>query len=791
MSNVRSDLTPRLGLFKPDPGADIDVWGDELNQNTDILDNALLADQAAALYLPLSGGTLTGLLTLAGAPTTALHAATKAYVDGAPPAGGPYLPVSGGTLTGPLLLAGPPTVALGAATKAYVDGAMPAGGPFLPLAGGALTGPLMLSGPPTQPLQPATKAYVDAAQPVGGPYLALAGGTLTGPLTLAGAPTQPLQPATKQYVDTALPVGGPFLPLSGGTLTGLLTLSGPPTQPLHAATKAYADAAPPAGGPYLALAGGTMTGMLTLAGNPMSALQAVTKQYVDSNYVPSAGGPFLALSGGVMTGALTLAGAPTTALQAATKAYVDGALPVGGPYLALAGGVMTGALTLAGAPTVALHAATKAYVDAALPVGGPYLALAGGVMTGALTLAGAPTVALHAATKAYVDAALPVGGPYLPLAGGTVAGVLAVSANVTAPAGIPGNLVVMGADATIAEITVQSQGTGANAVFQARRSLGTAAAPSAVTATLPLLNIAALGYGATGWSAAGRGVMIVRAAENWSDTAQGAVIAFSTTPVTTTATAEAMRLDDSGALLIGLTTRVGNSKLQVVGGATVDTFSATGQAQFAAPSGFPVIINEGTTVPSTWVGATGLAIVGVANTRLLLDAYATTSGGGLVTGRLSGGTAAAPTGTPIGLGIMRMTATGYGATGYRNQPQAGINLTAAETWTDTANGTYIDFQVTPVTTTAIFTAMRLQNDGALTIGTTAESGTAKLQVTGGGRLDVLTLGASTGPTFTTGAGAPAATAPAGSQYIRNDGTVGARVYINQNGSTTWAAIAGV
>ena len=37
--------------------------------------------QANTLYLALTGGTLTGPLTLPGAPTLALHAATKAYVD--------------------------------------------------------------------------------------------------------------------------------------------------------------------------------------------------------------------------------------------------------------------------------------------------------------------------------------------------------------------------------------------------------------------------------------------------------------------------------------------------------------------------------------------------------------------------------------------------------------------------------------------------------------------------------------------------------------------------------------
>jgi hypothetical protein len=46
--------TPRLGLKKPTEGADDDLWGGHLNGNADILDNVL----------PLTGGTLTGPLTV-------------------------------------------------------------------------------------------------------------------------------------------------------------------------------------------------------------------------------------------------------------------------------------------------------------------------------------------------------------------------------------------------------------------------------------------------------------------------------------------------------------------------------------------------------------------------------------------------------------------------------------------------------------------------------------------------------------------------------------------------------
>ena len=71
-------------------------------------------------YLPLVGGTLLGPLTLAGAPTNPLHAATKAYVDSFA-GGGSFLPIGGGSLTGFLTLHADPTATMHAATKKYVD----------------------------------------------------------------------------------------------------------------------------------------------------------------------------------------------------------------------------------------------------------------------------------------------------------------------------------------------------------------------------------------------------------------------------------------------------------------------------------------------------------------------------------------------------------------------------------------------------------------------------------------------------------------------------------------------
>ncbi len=98
--------------------------------------------------LRTSGGTMSGKITLDGDPTANRHAATKQYVDAVLTTvrGGvsaafdtmselaaglaTKLNLSGGTMTGLLTLSGPPTSALHAATKKYVDdkvaGATPA-----------------------------------------------------------------------------------------------------------------------------------------------------------------------------------------------------------------------------------------------------------------------------------------------------------------------------------------------------------------------------------------------------------------------------------------------------------------------------------------------------------------------------------------------------------------------------------------------------------------------------------------------------------------------------------------
>src|ERR1700761_102753 len=178
-----------------------------------------------AAMLPLSGGTLTGNLMLAGSPAIPTQAATKGYVDQQVSTA---LPLGGGTLSGILTLSGTPQHPMDAATKGYADSIA---ANTLSLNGGSLSGTLFLNADPAASLQASTKHYADLK-------LARTGDTMTGVLALAADPISALQAATKNYVDTQAATA---LPKAGGTLLGSLFLASDPTSNGQAATKQYAD----------------------------------------------------------------------------------------------------------------------------------------------------------------------------------------------------------------------------------------------------------------------------------------------------------------------------------------------------------------------------------------------------------------------------------------------------------------------------------------------------------------------------------------------------------------------
>jgi hypothetical protein len=129
------DLSGLSSLRLGSIGAQLGETINEFSSDPTLADNSNLAiptEYAVKTYadtkVAKSGGTMTGLLTLSGVPTTDLHAATKLYVDTADAL---KVDKSGSTMTGLLTLSGAPTVNLHAATKLYVDTAI-SGIPLLP-----------------------------------------------------------------------------------------------------------------------------------------------------------------------------------------------------------------------------------------------------------------------------------------------------------------------------------------------------------------------------------------------------------------------------------------------------------------------------------------------------------------------------------------------------------------------------------------------------------------------------------------------------------------------------------
>jgi hypothetical protein len=211
------------------------------------------------LYLPFTGGTMTGPLTLFSDPQSAMQAATMQWVEAqVTGAGLPEAPADG-QLYG-----------RNGATKMWT--------PSLPLAGGVLTGSLTLPANATQPLNAVPLQQLTSTLST---FVPLAGATMTGPLTMGAGATltlnanaaQPLQAIPLQQMQSML---GAYVPVTGNvtvsgplTMGSTLTLHADPTVALGATTRQYVDAGDAArltqaqgDARYVAITGSTMSGNL-------------------------------------------------------------------------------------------------------------------------------------------------------------------------------------------------------------------------------------------------------------------------------------------------------------------------------------------------------------------------------------------------------------------------------------------------------------------------------------------------------------------------------------------------
>ncbi len=214
-------------------------------------------------------------------------------------------------------------------------------------------------------------------------------------------------------------------------------------------------------------------------------------------------------------------------------------------------------------------------------------------------------------------------------------------------------------------------------MFIGRRAHGTMSVPGAVQTNDYLAVFAGSGYGPTGWLAAPstRGRMDISAAENWTDTAQGAYVAFRTTPVGTINSVEKVRITDAGDVGIGTTNPSG--ALEVARDQVTPIIRLTG---YRADAGSPVFFM----------------------------------------GRRARGTMASPSAVQADDILAAFAGTAYGTTGWPANPttRGRLDITAAENWTDTAQGTNMIFHTTPIGMMTLSERMRITDEGNVGIGTT-------------------------------------------------------------------------
>lgn len=155
-----------------------------------------------------------------------------------------------------------------------------------------------------------------------------------------------------------------------------------------------------------------------------------------------------------------------------------------------------------------------------------------------------------------------------------------------------------------------------------------------------------------------------------------------------------------------------------------------------------IVSNTQTTTPTgTLPSGTDLYIVGAnaANTRITQDAYGTGAYGSY-TGRQARGTAASPTASQSGDTLTQFTGRGYGATVFATASTGRFDITAAENFTDTAQGTYASVFTTATGANSPTEAFRFGPAGQFGIGA-GTYGTSGQFLTSGG--------ASAAPSWTT------------------------------------------
>lgn len=434
--------------------------------------------------------------------------------------------------------------------------------------------------------------------------------------------------------------------------------------------------------------------------------------------------------------------------------------------------------------TGALQVAGGAGIGGTLYAGGLINAGAGLSVTGTITATSSisSTTSVSATTTVTAGTNLTVGGNTL-LTGGT-AWLGADTSALVAGNGI--KIAPISNAATTERQSIQIDtynASGASDGFLLfRRARGSEASPTAVQSGDALYSITARGYGATAFPATPRTRLETFAAENWTDSAQGAYLAVQTTPTGGTATAEVIRVSAAGNLLVGTTTDPTGSG-NVVGTILVSntfqslassnvTLNANGSgrtislatngsevARVTSAGGLPAIVigSATNTTGSLWTASTmyegvdagnnfitgdGLGLSSNTRSALQMDTYSSTgANSSLIIGRHARGTFASPSGVSNNDSILTIIARAYTSSGSFSGTVAKLEMFAGEAMSSSATGAYITATTTAVGGTTNAEVTRWTAAANFLVGTTAETG---LTGAGGVRIGSTTTSTTTG-----------------------------------------------
>lgn len=248
----------------------------------------------------------------------------------------------------------------------------------------------------------------------------------------------------------------------------------------------------------------------------------------------------------------------------------------------------------------------------------------------------------------------------------------------TLPSGT--DLYIVGANSANTRITQDAYGTGNYPVYTGRSARGTAASPTATQSGDFLAQFSGRGYGATGFASNSTAYFALSAAENFTDTSQGAYASVFTTATGSATATEAFRFGPVGQLGIG--------------GATYGTsgYVLTSGGTSAAPTWSQVSLATGVTGTLPVAnGGTGLSSY---TTGSLLYASGTTTIAGLADTAignvlLSNGIGVAPV-----WGQVPLAGTSQAVTGVLPIANGGTNSNATPTQGGIAYGTGTAYAVT-------------------------------------------------------------------------------------------------